>query len=410
MLSGFFALTGSALRTARRSKLEEAFAGGKAERRLRYLADHLRPLQLTAAFGRAVSNLVLVLALLGSLEEAHGAYRAIYATVIAAAIIAIVGVGIPHAWARHGGEKVLAVCLGVLVAFRYVLYPVVAVMAALDLPVRRLAGAVEEADEPSEAAKEEILEAATEGRAEGAVGAEEVQMIESVIELGEMQAREIMTPRTDIFALPAELPCAQAAGKVVQAGHSRVPIYDGDLDNIVGMLYAKDLLTLVEGAGENSIQTVMRKPFFVPESKRIDDLLAEFKTRKIHIAVVLDEYGGTAGLVTIEDVMEEIVGEISDEYDQAAPDMMKRLDERTAEVDGRMRIDELNDAMGLDIPEEEDYDTVAGMIFAVLGYIPKAGEQVGAYGGQFTILAADERKITRVKVVATAGRRGEADQ
>lgn len=400
VLSGFFALTGSALRTFRRAKLEEAFAGKKAKARLEYLAQHLRSLQLTSSFGRAIGNLLLVVAVLYLFDPAHEGYRAVYATAIAGAIIAVVGVGIPHAWARHGGERALAVCLRPLVFFRYVFYPVVVVMGALDVPVRRLAGVAEEGeDELTEAAKREILQAASDGRAEGAVGAQEVQMIASVMELGEMQAREIMTPRTDIFALPVELACGEAAGKVVQAAHSRVPIYDGDLDNIVGVLYAKDLLSVLEGARDQAVRTVMRKPFFVPETKRIDDLLAEFKARKVHIAVVLDEYGGTAGLVSIEDVMEEIVGEISDEYDRTAPALVNRLDERTAEVDGRVRIDELNEQMHLRIPENQDYDTVAGMIFAELGYIPAVGEKLQAHGGEFAILAADERKITKVKVV-----------
>ncbi|MCK4602564.1 MAG: HlyC/CorC family transporter, partial [Phycisphaerae bacterium] len=215
---------------------------------------------------------------------------------------------------------------------------------------------------------------------------------------GETQAGEIMTPRTDIFALPVETPREKAAERIVRAGHSRVPVYEGDLDNIIGVLYAKDLLAPTDPPQQAHLREIMRKPYFVPETKVLDDLLREFKARKVHIAVVLDEYGGTAGLVTIEDLLEEIVGEISDEYDADAVAPMNRIDSRTAEVDGRLYIDDLNDAMNLAIPEDEDYDTVAGFVFSELGYIPAVGEEVSSHGAKFTVLAADERKITRLRV------------
>ena len=171
------------------------------------------------------------------------------------------------------------------------------------------------------------------------------------------------------------------------------------------MLYAKDMLRLI-GAGESiAIEDLVRKPFFVPETKALDDLLKEFKVRMVHIAIVLDEYGGTAGMVTIEDVLEEIVGEIADEYDQSEEDMMQRIDDRTIEADGRMYIDDLNDALDLEIPEDAGYDTVAGLVFSELGYIPQVDETLQAFGADFAVLAADDRKITRLRVKA-AGSKG----
>ena len=147
------------------------------------------------------------------------------------------------------------------------------------------------------------------------------------------------------------------------------------------------------------MRSVMRKPFFVPETKSLDDLLREFKARKMHMAIVLDEYGGTTGLVTIEDLIEEIVGDISDEYDQAESPLLKRIDEQTVEVDGRMYVDDLNDAMDLSLPEEEDYETVAGFIFSELGFIPPVGQTLSSNGAEFTVLSADARKINRLRVV-----------
>jgi CBS domain containing-hemolysin-like protein len=310
----------------------------------------------------------------------------------------VFGLAIPHAWARYAGAKVIDVTFAPMMALRYLLAPAVAAIQAFDVPIRRLAGVSEDAEDEVEAAKQEIMQAATDGAAEGNVASEEVEMIASVIELSDSQAGEIMTPRTDLFALPAQTNWQEACQKIVAAGHTRVPIYEGDLDNIIGILYAKDLLGFVGGPVPTELRAVVRKPFFVPETKPLDDLLREFRVRKVHMAVVLDEYGGTAGVVTIEDVLEEIVGEIADEYDLSEPALMRRIDETTAEVDGRMYIDDLNEAMDLEIPEDKDYSTVAGMVFSELGYIPKVGEVLVAFGARFTVLAADERKITRLKV------------
>ncbi|MCK4275668.1 MAG: HlyC/CorC family transporter, partial [Phycisphaerae bacterium] len=304
---------------------------------------------------------------------------------------------IPHAWATYAGEKIVYALVRPLVVCRYALYPIAAIMQAFDVPVRRLCGILPQAAE-NDNAKQEILQAATEGQAEGAVDADEVEMIESVIEFGETQAAEIMTPRTDVFALPVDTAWENACQKVTAAGHTRVPVYEGDLDNIIGILYAKDLLRYTAEPKPKDVREIMRNPFFIPESKLLDDLLREFKGRQVHLAVVLDEYGGTAGLVTIQDVLEEIVGEITDEYDRTEPVLMEQIDEKTAQVDGRMYVDDLNDAMGLSLPEDEDYDTVAGLVFSELGYIPPEGEQLKAHGAAFTILAADERKITKLKV------------
>jgi len=397
VLSGFFALTGYSLRFWRRGQIEEAIGG---ELKGEALDRQLSALRLMTSFGRSVANLVLVVAMIYWLSpDFHATWRVLVGTLAAAGIVAIFGVGIPNAWAYYSGDRIVARTWKLLLAWRYLLYPVVAVMMALDVPVRRLAGASEDRDENGQSVREEILQAATEGQAEGAVEPEAVEMIESVMDFGQTQAGEIMTPRTDIFALSVETAWARAAEAIVEGGHSRVPVYQGDIDNIIGILYAKDLLRYADQEHPTALRTVMRKPFFVPETKPLNDLLKEFKARKVHIAVVLDEYGGTAGLITIEDLLEEIVGEISDEYDLPEPALMKRLGSDEAEVDGRMYIDDLNDALGLAIPDEDrDYDTVAGLVFSELGYIPTVNETLEAHGARFTVLAADERRITRLHV------------
>ncbi len=393
VLSGFFALTGYALRAFRRSRLEEVLEDHPGKARLEVVDRHLPALRLNSSLCRTISNVALVV-VVGTLFGGN-----VVATIaVSVGLIVFFGIAIPHAWAAYADEQILAATLPVLLVLRRVMSPVIWLMQRLDVPIRRLTGIADRDAHNGDSAKQEILQAASDGQAEGAVDADEVEMIESVMEFGDTHAAEIMTPRTDIVALDAKTPWQEAAGKVVDAGHTRVPVYTGDIDNIIGVLYAKDMLRLVETEQAVAIGDLARKPFFVPETKALDDLLHEFKARKVHIAVVLDEYGGTAGIVTIEDVIEEIVGEIADEYDQSEEALMQRIDERTIEADGRMYIDDLNDALDLDIPEDAGYDTVAGLVFSELGYIPQIDETLRAFGADFAVLAADERKITRLRV------------
>ncbi len=398
-LACFFGLVANSLRGFRRSAVADETAGDGRRRRLEKVERDLLPLQLTASLCRAIMHLALVAGLMylyGGPDHAKTWGGALGAIATAAGLIAIFGVGIPSAWSRAAGTSVVAATYGAMMALRYALWPVVAVMLAFETPVRRLAGRPD--GEEQDQARQEILQAATEGAAEGKVEHEEVQMIASVIGFADRRAGEVMTPRTDLFALPVETTWAAACKAVYEGGHTRVPVYQDDLDNIIGVLYAKDLLNYVGQAQPPSLRAIMRKAFFVPETKPLDDLLREFRARKVHMAVVLDEYGGTAGVVSIEDVLEEIVGEIHDEYDRAEPALMRRIDDLSAEVDGRMYIDDLNAAMKLAVPENQDYVTVAGMVFSELGYIPHAGETLESHGARFTVLAADERKITKLKV------------
>lgn len=410
-LSSFFSLNAWALRDPSRRSLEAAFA--VRGRRLDGFIEHLSELRMLCSLLRSACNLALLTLLLLAFDSRFDSRLAVVlvAFAVAVGLISVFVIAIPHAWARYAGEKVLSITAGVLLGLRKALWPVMVVMRAFDVPVRRLSGipdppadqagsgmGEDEISRLETAVKAEILQVASDAQAEGAVDAEEMEMIESVIEFGDRRAGEIVTPRTDIVALPAEATLEEVRRTVIQAGHTRIPVYAGDIDNIVGILYAKDLLAIDE-PDRADLRSVMRKPLFVPETKPLDDLLREFKARKMHMAIVLDEYGGTTGLVTIEDLLEEIVGDISDEYDQAESPLLKRIDDRTVEVDGRMYVDDLNDAVGLSLPEEEDYETVAGFVFSELGFIPPVGQTLSSNGAEFTVLAADDRKITRLRVV-----------
>ena len=227
-------------------------------------------------------------------------------------------------------------------------------------------------------------------------------MINSIIELGERRLHEVMIPRIAIVALPASASLDEAIDKVVDEGHSRIPVYEESIDEVVGILYAKDLLPILKsGAGPRpTLRSLLRTPVFVPESMSIDDLLHEFQRRKVHIGIVLDEYGGTAGLVTIEDLLEEIVGEIQDEYDVEEP-LVEKLDDHSARVDGRASVDDLLELwdMKLSLEDEDEYDTVGGLVYHRIGGIPQPGDEVHLDGLRLTVETTDGRRVGKVLVV-----------
>jgi len=265
-----------------------------------------------------------------------------------------------------------------------------------DSLTRRLAGVAQTTPDQQQ---EELLSVVEQRKMEGVVDAEEMEMIENVLELADTTAEEIMTPRTDIIALKADDNLKVVLETISKAGHSRIPVYQENIDNIIGLVYAKDLLAEI-GKTEQQFKLgdKMRKAYFVPETKPLRALLHEFQNQKLHIAIVLDEYGGTAGIVTIEDILEELVGEIVDEYEETPPKAIKKIDETTIEIDARMYIDDLNSECDLDLPEDEDYDTIGGFVFSHLGYIPKTGETFDYENVKFTITAAEIRRIKRIKI------------
>jgi putative hemolysin len=234
---------------------------------------------------------------------------------------------------------------------------------------------------------------------EGTMDEEEQEMIENVLELSETTADEIMTPRTDIVAVDVDADLETVLKTVIGAGHSRLPVYEENIDKIVGLVYAKDLLTIVGKRAEDfRIRDKLREAYFVPETKPLRALLHEFQNQKLHIAVVLDEYGGTAGIVTLEDILEELVGEITDEYEKTPAEPIKRIDKNTIEVDARTYVDDVNDQLEAELPEDEDYDTIGGFVFSRLGYVPKAGESFEYENLSFTITSAEARRIRRIRI------------
>jgi CBS domain containing-hemolysin-like protein len=225
------------------------------------------------------------------------------------------------------------------------------------------------------------------------------ELLHSVFEFGDTVVREVMVPRTDMVAIPNTSTVAQALDEIVRAGYSRIPIYEGDTDNIVGVLYAKDLLKTMDAADGRQVSDLSRTPLFVPEQKKVAELLRSMQEERVHMAIVVDEYGGTAGLVTIEDLIEEIVGEIVDEYDQEEP-LVEPIDDRTIRVDAKMPIDEVNELLQVELPHEE-WDTVGGLVFGLTGRVPTAGETVSFDSLQFRTERVTGRRIQKVVITKT---------
>ncbi len=252
---------------------------------------------------------------------------------------------------------------------------------------------------------EEELQALLEAGAQsGAIDKDEQQIIRNVISFGDTDVRQVMTPRIAINAGDVGMGLAALLQLVVESGHSRIPVYEGSVDAIIGIVHVKDLLPfLARGQADVDLRRVMRVPLLIPENKRVDELLDEFRRSNIQLAVVQDEYGGTAGLVTIEDLLEELVGEIQDEYDKPETDSppIQFLDERTALVDGRMAIDDLNEQFDLDLPHE-DFDTVGGFVFGLFGRQPGEGESTRYGDLDFVATQTDGRRIQQVRLTRLA--------
>ncbi len=271
--------------------------------------------------------------------------------------------------------------------------------ALLDLPARLLLRRSRQGARGHGAADdtEELLHLAEMKEGAGAMDAEEREMIRGVMALEETTAREIMVPRTDIVAVPSDGSFDEVARIIVERGYSRIPVFEDTMDNIVGVIYAREVLGfLANGARPADLKSLARPAYFVPESKRVDELLTEMRRNKLSIAIVVDEYGGTAGLVTVEDLLEEIVGEITDEFDREE-ETIHRISDREAILDARVGIDELEELFGVKV-EEGDFDSVGGFVLSHLGRMPTAGEEVRVDGLLVRILAVSGRRIKRVRV------------
>ncbi len=254
-----------------------------------------------------------------------------------------------------------------------------------------------ESNQEGSVTETELISLVEAGQEEGVLEQEEQKMIVSIFRLGDTLVREIMVPRIDVLALDVTTKIDQAMDALQQSGHSRVPVFKDSVDNIIGLLYAKDLLGIWrEGKQEVSLSEHLRPAYFVPEAKKVDELLAELQAKRIHMAIVVDEYGGVAGLVTLEDIVEEIVGEIRDEYDQAEELLFQVINDDEYLFQGRIDLDDFNDIMGTNLPHSEA-DTLSGLIYSRIGRVPAAGDYVQIEDLRLTVEQISGQRIRKVR-------------
>jgi len=302
------------------------------------------------------------------------------------------------ALARHVGAGLVSTGLPAIQFITRCCWPLTKAVSFIDEVVRRLSGANLRDDDELEA---ELLRSIDRTQREGGLDEAAADMLENVVEFTNTDVAEIMTPRTDIEGIELTDDLAEIRAFIAEVGHSRIPVYRDNLDTILGILYVRDLVPLLgEDINDFRLEPLLRQPNIVPGVKPVRDLLADFQKSEIHMAIVVDEYGGTQGLVTIEDVLEEIVGEIRDEHepDDDEEPALVTIDKTRAEADGRFHIDDLNERLGLRLPEHDDFDTIGGFVLAQLGHVPVVGETFESHEARFTAIATAPTHVQRVRI------------
>ena len=423
LLNAVFVAAEIALVTVRRTRIDQLVdeghrGAGRVKKLINQPGRFLAVIQLgitfigflAAAFAGVSLTVELDRFLQGfeTIRPYSGAIALILVTALLSFVTIIFGELVPKSLALAHPERYSLLLAGPVDLMGRVLNPIVWLLTRVTNSINRLLGVKDVVQ--NQISTEELKLLVERGGEQGILEAEEEQMINAVIELGSRRVHEVMVPRIAIAAVPASATFDDAIETIVEHGHSRLPVFEESIDEVLGILYAKDLLPFLrEAAGPPpDIKLLLRTPVYIPESMTVDDLLHEFQRRKVHIAIVLDEYGGTAGLVTIEDLLELIVGEIQDEYDTEEP-MVVRLSEDEARVDGRASVDDIAELFdtNLGLEDDDEYDTVGGLIYHRIGGVPSPGDRVDVDGLILTVETTDGRRVGKVLVVRRRGEDGE---
>jgi len=415
-LHAFFAAAGVAVASVPKSRLKQLIDEGRqTARRVAALAEDTAGLSTTvqlttkllgflalalalSAYARPLANWLTQLNASWSLSFPYSV-SIVLITVVSVLVMFVVGDLIPRDLAARHPESLALLAAYPLSIVRVVASALGRLAAAISRALTGGQGHALGAD-PSFATEEEIKTLVDAGEEEGLIEEEEREMIYSIFELGDTLAREVMVPRIDLVALDVNTSISDALKVIVEAGHSRIPVYRDTIDNIAGMLYAKDLLRYWPDSGNLKLSDILRDVYYIPETKTVDDLLQELQRRKVHIAVVVDEYGGVAGLVTIEDILEEIVGEIQDEYDREEA-IMEVIGPDEVIFNGRMDLDDVNRIMNIDLPTDSS-DTISGLIYSSLGRVAVVGDRVQFDDVELAVLFVLGRRIKEVRVTRSA--------
>ncbi|MEN6521343.1 MAG: hemolysin family protein [Armatimonadota bacterium] len=414
LLNAFFAAAEISVVSVRRTRIKQLVEeGNQAAKTVQSLIDNPTRFMATVQIGvtlvgflaSAIGAVTLANRLASFLHSTNVAiisHNALGISVFVVTLVIgfftlVVGEIAPKSLALQHAEK-LSLLLGRVVSFISIItMPAVKVVSfASDLLVRPFGGEVRFSTPI--VTEEELKMLVEAGEEEGVLEEEEKEMIHSIFEFTDTVVRQVMVPRIDMKSVEITAGLDDLLEVIMRYGHSRIPVHEDNVDNIVGIVHAKDLLpVLAKNLHDTDIRTVMRPAYFIPESKKIDELMAEFKRSKIQMAIVRDEYGGTAGLVTLEDLLEEIVGDIMDEYD-IEERMIEVIDEDHAIVNARMDVGDLNDQMHIDIPETEDYETIGGFVFGLFGRQPVEGESVEYDNVKFTVRCLEGGRLHKITI------------
>jgi putative hemolysin len=418
LINGFFVGAEIAFVSVRRTRLDELAEAGdrrakRAQKLMRDPGRFLAVIQVAITFLGALASAVAAVSIvtvvaeplrgIALIADQADTIALLLVTFIVSVVSIVLGELIPKGFALANPDRIALAVSGPISLFAKIVSPLVAVLVLLTKIISKPFG-IDPTRTP-ELSAAEIRLIVEQGSQQGVLEAEEEQMISAVMSLSDSKLHEVMVPRIDIVAIDQEASFDDAVTLVLTEGHSRTPLYKESVDHIVGILYAKDLLRIIAAGGPRPrLRDIMRPALFVPESQAVDDLLNELQRRRVHMAIVLDEYGGTAGLVTIEDLLEEIVGEIQDEFDEEEP-MKVIVREGEAILDGRADIDEMGELVdpALELEDDEEYDTVGGFVYHRIGRVPVVGDTVAVDPFKITVIKVIGRRVGKVRVTWDAG-------
>ena len=412
-LSAYFMSSETAITAVSKVKLKQLENEGDVRaKRLNNLLEDSTRLLSTILFGNNIAqNALAALVTTASFRWLNRAglsagWAIPLSTIVTTFLILVFAEVTPKSYAFQRAEKIALFTAVPMSVIHRLFSPFAIGITAIANSILRLFGLSLVNPEPF-VIEDEIKTLVDLGEEEGVIEEEEKEIIEGVFEFSETLAREVMVPRVDIVALDVNSSFDEAIDTINMSGHSRIPVYDETIDNIVGIIYAKDLLKFFGLKNSPSLRSIMRAPYYVPETKPIDELFREMRAQKVHMAIIIDEYGGTAGLVTIEDILEELVGEIMDEYDINEEAMIERVALDEIIVDGRMNLEELNEILGVELPAEET-DTLAGFVYDHISHIPKPGEEFEYNGVIIRVEEVRGRRITKLRIKKAI--KGEEDE
>jgi putative hemolysin len=413
LVNGFFVAAEIAFVSVRRTRLDELAEAGdrrakRAQRLMRDPGRFLAVIQVAITFLGALASAVAAVSIvtfvaeplrgIALLADQADTIALLLVTFVVSVVSIVLGELIPKGFALANPDRIALAVSGPITLFAKIVSPLVGVLVALTKLISKPFG-IDPTRTP-ELSAAEIRLIVEQGSQQGVLEAEEEQMISAVMSLSDSKLHEVMVPRIDIVAIDQDASFDDAVTLVLTEGHSRTPLYKESVDHIVGILYAKDLLRIIAAGGPRPrLRDIMRPALFVPESQSVDDLLHELQRRRVHMAIVLDEYGGTAGLVTIEDLLEEIVGEIQDEFDEEEP-MKVLVRDGEAILDGRADIDQLGELVDppLELEDDEEYDTVGGFVYHRIGRVPVVGDRVAVAPFAITVIKVTGRRVGKVRV------------